>query len=823
MFRGSRVWFDAASMIQRLIFQILHTHMLFYDTICIQAFVAHEDLTHHNRARQAFDLVDAYESSPKGPLFRLGDFKRVGPIYIYIPHSRSYISLTLGPISPSLNSNCNHHYIVTFIFTLTQAGQPGTRNDGNAIHRAMVAVQQAIMDEVYNTGVVSECSELIFKGRGWQTAKYFPGHAPPPQSSSVVHHIKIQADVPKFWGRWVSYAEDAAQKPTGLYLSPGEIVRVTVPKALVNKGYQVQVGAHKYDHKWKTTYKRMDRVTVIRDIVEVTTVISSPLGGSVYILVPYLADDGLVTLQISGGVILSPFFQRTSFNQMTNADWEIRRDAPGPWTDFETDKFMLTVPTTWIYKFEDPEELMRIYDRSMDGVSEFMGYPPEKRNRKVLYIAVDTDIKANTVFSPGYPQVNHVYDPRTTNFGTGNNKVWLLQDPGPGWRICWHELGHAQQLLGYNGEGEALVNYLYTFLAHVKYNKKFDDAFDGGYKVDGQYLDPDSAAVDWMVTSNFRKGHEMEKSFGDFSQFAYQHRGFGKYADMTRLFGWEYFTSYYHEKNLAANDRVGRDTDMHKDDARTLHLSMAAKHDLTPLIHFWGIFPVNEDQLRDRIRAQGLPSSEQIRCLLVRYRGLVPKTNADFKAFTAKVYPTKQCSKDRRFHVGTRGFGWYCDNMVGYGTNNEGTMAVQRIDQILSKYFPDKTKASCAGVKTGAPDEGEVPRPKTWSWMSKYQKSSTNPTSSTTAPTTCAKCGTIKRSGKRTCCARDGAWFNKCGASGDLSSTYTWAEGVKACKSEFSSDLFFLTFNAHGPMHAKNLTWHFAFTVTSIYHLQSRS
>ena len=68
--------------------------MLFYDTICIQAFVAHEDLTHHNRARQAFDLVDAYESSPKGPLFRLGDFKRVGPIYIYIPHSRSYISLT---------------------------------------------------------------------------------------------------------------------------------------------------------------------------------------------------------------------------------------------------------------------------------------------------------------------------------------------------------------------------------------------------------------------------------------------------------------------------------------------------------------------------------------------------------------------------------------------------------------------------------------------------------------------------------------------------------------------------------------------------------
>ena len=54
-----------------------------------------------------------------------------------------------------------------------------------------------------------------------------------------------------------------------------------------------------------------------------------------------------------------------------------------PWTDFESDKFMLTVPTSWVWRMKDPIDLMRRYQLSMDGVSERLGYPPEKRNRHV--------------------------------------------------------------------------------------------------------------------------------------------------------------------------------------------------------------------------------------------------------------------------------------------------------------------------------------------------------------------------------------------------------------------------------------------------------
>ena len=45
----------------------------------------------------------------------------------------------------------------------------------------------------------------------------------------------------------------------------------------------------------------------------------------------------------------------------------------------------------------------------------------------------------------------------------------------------------------------------------------------------------------------------------------------------------------------------------------------------------------------------------------------------------------------------------------------------------------------------------------------------------------CPTCGTIKKSGKLSCCARGGAWFKKCGDPGD-NFEYTWFEGMEACK-----------------------------------------
>ena len=50
----------------------------------------------------------------------------------------------------------------------------------------------------------------------------------------------------------------------------------------------------------------------------------------------------------------------------------------------------------------------------------------------------------------------------------------------------------------------------------------------------------------------------------------------------------------------------------------------------------------------------------------------------------------------------------------------------------------------------------------------------------------CPKCGSMKKSGERSCCARGGSWFQECGDAGDPRFAHTWTEGMQACKCKHS-------------------------------------
>ena len=47
---------------------------------------------------------------------------------------------------------------------------------------------------------------------------------------------------------------------------------------------------------------------------------------------------------------------------------------------------------------------------------------------------------------------------------------------------------------------------------------------------------------------------------------------------------------------------------------------------------------------------------------------------------------------------------------------------------------------------------------------------------------TCPKCGTFGKSGRVSCCAPGGAWYNNCGGSGNRNAEYRWFEGMEACE-----------------------------------------
>ena len=52
----------------------------------------------------------------------------------------------------------------------------------------------------------------------------------------------------------------------------------------------------------------------------------------------------------------------------------------------------------------------------------------------------------------------------------------------------------------------------------------------------------------------------------------------------------------------------------------------------------------------------------------------------------------------------------------------------------------------------------------------------------TTISSVCSKCGTIAKSGKRSCCGRGGSWFRNCGRAGSAKLRRTWYEGIRTCK-----------------------------------------
>ena len=50
----------------------------------------------------------------------------------------------------------------------------------------------------------------------------------------------------------------------------------------------------------------------------------------------------------------------------------------------------------------------------------------------------------------------------------------------------------------------------------------------------------------------------------------------------------------------------------------------------------------------------------------------------------------------------------------------------------------------------------------------------------------CPECGTVRKSGKASCCGRGGSWFRNCGSAGDANFGHTWQEGIWACKTRRS-------------------------------------
>ncbi len=556
------------------------------------------------------------------------------------------------------------------------------------IDRAVLTIQQGIHDVAFTSGNLAKHKNVL-KWKKFNSSDFFPGKIKNnvKADSCTTYPAKINATMAKDVDLRTAYSQYFARRPTGYYLAAGDMAKVTVPASMVNKGFIIQVGAHVHDKALKSTIKRPYRVTSRFPIVSEVTEIANPNGGGIYIDVPYLASAGNVTVKIQNAVP-APFFAASALNQTTLAQWKaVQRNNPAPWADFMSDKYMMTLPTSWIYNYEDPDALMKDWDARMDVVSDYVGLK-KLRNNYILYSIVDTNLNSDAG-GIGYPTCNNCdYDPNAPT--DGNNKSWFLvpgKDLVKGSTTEMHELGHAQLFSNFGGEGEAAVNVLYVAMADQLYRRNIDEAL-GESMDDGPHLTREVAAVNWMVTENFRLGKAMDTSGSTKDEVQYQVRGYAKYVEIAALFGWDKINAFYAQENRVFRDEAQNPgAKLTLTDSRILRWSIAAGVDVTPLIHFWGVQPDDAPKLKFTISTAGLRPSAAIYDRLIKYRPLIPMTNEAFQKH-ATVFLNKQVSQINSANGPDYGEGWYFARLNQYSPAN-GQAAQTAFDNIIAKYFPN--------------------------------------------------------------------------------------------------------------------------------------
>ncbi|MEP6793966.1 MAG: M60 family metallopeptidase, partial [Saprospiraceae bacterium] len=494
----------------------------------------------------------------------------------------------------------------------------------------------------------------------------------------MTYTARINGSMPHEYGKRTAWSSTPARRPTGYYLAPGTMATVKVPYAIINKGFTILVGAHSFDRKGNNNVKRLFRVTDTFPIVDTITHIANPFGGGIYILTPYEAAEGIVEIQLTN-VVPAPFFSATTFDKTTLDDWlNVQRHNPAPWADFETDKFMMQVPSNWIFNYADPITLMKDWDDRMDVVSRLLGYPA-LRNNTLLYLQVDVGIMYG-FYGIGNPQVNNDYNP--LQMENGNKNHWFLRPGVSFWETEFHEMGHAQLFSKFPGETEAAVNLLAAAIYNRLYGIDIDTALGNSFGP-APYITRDQAALNWMVTPNFRAGNPMDISNTTKDEVRYQQRGYAKYVEMAALFGWEVIDAFYKQEQLDFIAQTPGDG-LSDVDSRILRFSKEAGTDMRPLIHFWGVHPQDSLALSDKILENNLQPSKFICERLEHYKSIIPLNNAEFAAHAAAFFGgSVPAGGDPDY-----GSGWYNIWLPLYNETH-GALAVEAMNHIIDEYFPD--------------------------------------------------------------------------------------------------------------------------------------
>lgn len=268
------------------------------------------------------------------------------------------------------------------------------------------------------------------------SASTYPG-LPPHGTPRGSRTLTVNLDVP----RWHS---------TGLYAAAGEPVTAELPKGAEKLGLRLRIGATTCDNTRHGQWQRAPKVDLEVPLNAATLTVSSPFGGLLYVVVPDKADSA----ERQVNVILRNACRVAWFKKGRDTvdTWKsVIRNQPAPWAELESDKIVLTVPSSLIRTLDDPAALLAFWGQVADQDARLTAIDPEGRRSAERFCA-DVQLCAGWMHA-GYPIM--------IPYVTAKDIVALQALKSTGDWGFFHELGHNHQNPDWTfaGTGEVTVNF----------------------------------------------------------------------------------------------------------------------------------------------------------------------------------------------------------------------------------------------------------------------------------------------------------------------------------------------------------------------------
>ena len=346
---------------------------------------------------------------------------------------------------------------------------------------------------------------------------------------------------------------------TGLYLKAGDVLKVTVDSAVVNKGISIRVGCHRDNISRRDDWFRWPQVTVSEPVEKQTTYISNPWGGLVYVEVSKdtaLTRNFVVTL--SGG-FRAPHY----VSGMTSPDdWQkMVKESPAPFAELENDRVILTFQSEALKRVKNPEAVLSYWKDVIAFEDELSAHPvPNHKERIVL----DIQISAGYLHA-GYP----IMGPLSTSAKLLDLDT-LLKEGSWGW---FHELGHNHQRKAWRVPVESSVNIFSLYVMHKKQGFAIDEI---------PWLKKQLSKIEKVYTGELTNNGSTPDSVGVH---------LGMFAHLAKKFGWGFFHHVFKRYEEIGEDQwPGSQAD--KDALWIQITSEISKTDLSEFYEIWG-YPIS--------------------------------------------------------------------------------------------------------------------------------------------------------------------------------------------------------------------------------------